>query len=294
MAPTMPIISENLQAIIDAAKKQQEDQAEQARLAEVKRHEEKEQQDKAEAQRREDRARRHKEHKEHKERKRLRALAGGNHTVTPSSASTPMVSSSNGHGSGGGGRDAKDERILLGNFAKVVPNAIAKYGERLGKEEIKKRAKEICKILVAKEMRKHHDQRDLNSDMAEAKKLKVKQFAKEFMHKVLKHQDAKLQRKDSVTDHANGTTDRNVDGAAQASGASSPAHDGSRSVTTSPAELNSGSPDGPERSVEATPSSKRSVAELEGGDGGTADSGENSVQRPGKQQKLEAIDGNGG
>lgn len=293
-APTMPIISENLQAIIDAAKKQQEDQAEQARLAEVKRQEEKEQQDKAEARRREDRARRHKEHKEHKERKRLQALAGGNHSVTPSSASTPMVSSSNGHGHGSGssGRDAKDERILLGNFAKVVPNAIAKYGERLGKEEIKRRAKEICKILVAKEMRKSHDQRDLSSDMAEAKKLKVKQFAKEFMHKVLKHQDAKLQRKGSVTDehHADGSTGHDGDVADQATEAPSPAQDAFRSATSSPAEFDSRSPDRVERSLEATPSSKRSVAELEGGDHVTSHPGEDPDQRPGKQQKLDASD----
>ncbi|BFZ54060.1 histone methyltransferase set2 [Savitreella phatthalungensis] len=181
--PTPAITGENLQAIIDAAKKQQEEQAEHARLAEVA---------KAEAQaaeekriidaRRKERAERHAE-----ERRKQRAKAKGEARTHKTDSSAPDPSS-----------DAKDERILLSHLAAVVPNAIGKYADRVGgKEAVKKRAKEICKILVAKEMKRNP--RDL-SEFSDSKKLKIKGFARDFMDKVLKHSSK------NGTSGANGST----------------------------------------------------------------------------------------
>lgn len=290
-APTMPIISENLQAIIDAAKKQQEEQAEQLRLAELKRAEEKAEEDRVEAERREDRARRHREHKEHKEKRRLQALAaasgtsGKDHAPPTESTSTPAPAA-------GSSRDARDERTLLANFAKVVPNAIAKYSERLGKDEVKRRAKEICKVLVAKEMRKPADQRDV-AELGEAKRAKVKHFAKEFMHKVIRHHDAKRSRNGSTAGEGSEPNDDVLESNVDDSAVASPAQD---TTPASAAQVANGSH---ATSSHATPSSKRTVADLQADDdatgaqstaGDTATSAHDAAAgerpRPEKQQKL--------
>ncbi|QSL65263.1 hypothetical protein MERGE_002572 [Pneumocystis wakefieldiae] len=53
------------------------------------------------------------------------------------------------------------EKILIKTFAKYVPNVITKFQDELGKDEIKKRAKEIVEILVKKEMRPGHEIRNV-------------------------------------------------------------------------------------------------------------------------------------
>ncbi|CCJ28924.1 unnamed protein product [Pneumocystis jirovecii] len=55
------------------------------------------------------------------------------------------------------------EKILIKTFAKYVPNVIAKFQDQLGKDEFKKRAKEIVEILVKKEMRPGHEIKKKNT-----------------------------------------------------------------------------------------------------------------------------------
>ncbi|KAG4304337.1 hypothetical protein PORY_002312 [Pneumocystis oryctolagi] len=86
------------------------------------------------------------------------------------------------------------EKILTKTFAKYVPNVIAKFQDELGKDEFKKRAKEIVEILVKKEMRPGHEIRNIY-ELSSTKKKKIKEFSRTYIEKVISKKKEKNSRK---------------------------------------------------------------------------------------------------
>ncbi|KAG5519789.1 hypothetical protein PMAC_000062 [Pneumocystis sp. 'macacae'] len=82
------------------------------------------------------------------------------------------------------------EKILVKTFAKYVPNVIAKFQDQLGKDEFKKRAKEIVEILVKKEMRPGHEIRNIY-ELSNTKKKKIKEFSHTYIEKVINRKKEK-------------------------------------------------------------------------------------------------------
>lgn len=86
------------------------------------------------------------------------------------------------------------EKILTKTFAKYVPNIIAKFQDELGKDEIKKRAKEIVGILVKKEIRPGHEIRNIY-ELSSTKKKKIKEFSQTYIEKVISRKREKNAQK---------------------------------------------------------------------------------------------------
>lgn len=180
-------INHDLQAIIDAATKKQQEQAAALKAQEEQKALEESARLKAEAQKRAERATRHEAHKAEKERRAAeRRLNHGEKKKSSSSAKSSKASSSTSAAAAPVKDASEDERLLERLFARFVPNVTAKYQERLGKEQFKKRARELVKILVAKEMKKEKRE---TSELSEVKKAKVKAFAREFMEKIVARQN---------------------------------------------------------------------------------------------------------
>lgn len=173
----------DLQAIIDAATKKQEEQAELLKQQEAQKAEEEAARLAQEAAKRAERAKRHEEHKAAKER---RASEKRQKHKDRSSASkkAKLEKAEKASDKKAEGDEKKLERML----AKFIPNVTVKYQDKLGKEQFKKRARELVKILVAKEMKR--DKPDC-SELTDSKKSKLRAFAKEFMEKVLQRHNSK-------------------------------------------------------------------------------------------------------
>lgn len=204
--PSTPVkiepINQDLQAIIDAATKKQQEQAAALKVQEEKKAAEEAERLKAEALKRADRIRRYEEHKLEKEKRALAKRDSNGHSTArstpPSSDHTKKVS----------GKIINHEKVLTNLFAKYVTNTIAKYQDRLGKEQFKRRAKEIVQILVSKEMRKGN--REV-TELSDSKRAKIKAFSRDFMERVLarknnksskqvKAQEACLDKEDAASD----------------------------------------------------------------------------------------------
>jgi histone-lysine N-methyltransferase SETD2 len=79
-------------------------------------------------------------------------------------------------------------------FARHVPNFIACYEKEFSKDELKKIAKEIVKVLVDKELRHVNEATDAKFEISESRKKKVKEFSRQFMDKIVLKRGAKQQR----------------------------------------------------------------------------------------------------
>lgn len=178
-------INHDLQAIIDAATKKQQEQAAALKIQEETRAAEEAERLKLEAKKRADRARRHEEHKLEKEK---RASAKRHKDHAKHASGTSQKPSSDSDKSRAPSLHADDEKHLTTTFARYVANTSAKYQERLGREQFKRRVKEIVRILVAKEMKK--ETREL-SELSESKKAKIKAFSRDFMDRVLARQSSR-------------------------------------------------------------------------------------------------------
>lgn len=179
-------INHDLQAIIDAATKKQQEQAAALKAQEERNAAEEAARLEIEALKRAERARRHEEHKIEKEK---RAAGKRKHHKETSKASTKDPASQlKSTKATSRGSNIDDEKRLERLFAKFVPNVIAKYQQTLGKEQFKKRAKEIVRVLVAKEMKS--STREVN-ELSDHKKSKVKAYSRAFMDKVVARQSSK-------------------------------------------------------------------------------------------------------
>ncbi|SCU96089.1 LAFA_0G04192g1_1 [Lachancea sp. 'fantastica'] len=67
-------------------------------------------------------------------------------------------------------------------FASVVPNMVRHYEKDLGKEHIKECARDIAKILSAKEVKKDH-KKNPPAELTKEKRIKVREFTKAYMEK---------------------------------------------------------------------------------------------------------------
>ncbi|ODQ63353.1 SET domain-containing protein, partial [Nadsonia fulvescens var. elongata DSM 6958] len=75
-------------------------------------------------------------------------------------------------------------------FARYVPNFIKKYESQLSHDLVKRHAKDIVKVLAAKEMKLHNvksSSKKVPKSFDEKKLLKIKHFSREYMEKVMKH-----------------------------------------------------------------------------------------------------------
>ncbi|EMR10995.1 hypothetical protein PNEG_00597 [Pneumocystis murina B123] len=105
------------------------------------------------------------------------------------------------------------EKILIKTFAKYVPNVITKFQDELGKDEIKKRAKEIVEILVRKEMRPGHEIRNVY-ELSSTKKKKIKEFSYTYIEKVISKKKEKNMQKTNNShkkENANGCAENTSD-----------------------------------------------------------------------------------
>lgn len=173
-------INHDLQAIIDAATKKQQEQAAALKIQEESQKVEEQARLEAEATKRADRARRHEEHKANKDKRA--AEKRQNHKEHGRSKSSHSKSGPDSKTVTHASPSVADQKRFEHMLAKFVPNVVAKYQEKLGREQVKKRAKEIVKILVAKEMKKEN--RDFG-ELTDSKKSKIKAYAREFMDKLV-------------------------------------------------------------------------------------------------------------
>lgn len=78
------------------------------------------------------------------------------------------------------------------NLVRFVPNVTAKYQERLGKEEFRKRAKQIVGILVDKEKARG---KRTSAELSDGTKAKIKKWAVVYMDKVYRNRQEKQAKK---------------------------------------------------------------------------------------------------
>jgi histone-lysine N-methyltransferase SETD2 len=190
-----------LQAIIDAATRLQQEQAALAQAEAEKKESEETLRLAAEAKQRSERAHKHqlrKARKEEKAMRRIRPSVKGKERDYGHQSSSEKDAVTNASIVTNSAAPTEDmSKILERQFAKVVPNFVSKYQATLGKDEVKKRAREIVKILVAKELARPSPSLETFSM---EKLAKIKAYSKEFMHKLLARSAVKS------ADHSGGRT----------------------------------------------------------------------------------------
>ncbi|ORY86078.1 hypothetical protein BCR37DRAFT_385575 [Protomyces lactucae-debilis] len=216
--PTVSVPAQDeIQAIIDAARKLQQEQADLALAKEADEQLRLE----TEARQRAERARKHQLRKAQKAQKASERARDLNDD--PKVRSKRDISQLNSNGStarafaeGTAMHPSRTQdqlnKDLEKSFARVVPNFVSKYQATLGKDEVKKRAREIVKILVAKEIARPKPSVDAFS---EEKLVKIKTYCKEFMRKLISRTSSKstsdgLQRDASTNEDAESTHKRQV------------------------------------------------------------------------------------
>lgn len=156
-------------------------------------------------------------------------------------------------------RDAKEksvkekkEKKMTRLFSTVVVQTMSKYKKYLESEQFKKRAKEVCNIMVEKEKKSSGFATETYESLSPEKEAKVKKYVKEFILKLLarkgitpssssstsssKHKHKSSSSREQPSQYRNGSSSAHPSGQAPAASMATPDTPSGRSESLAPAD----------------------------------------------------------